>query len=436
MADHAKFSPSKMQRIIACPGSVALEDGVADTRNDYADEGTIAHDLAARVLRGEDKLSGYIGLYAYIDTQGVVVYHPGSGGKHPVTADMAEAVQVYADSVRRKAHGKLLLVEQRVDFSQAADVPEQFGTSDAIIIDLETGEIWIIDLKFGMGVKVYAEGNEQMLTYAVGVLETFAEILPAEITKIHLMISQPRLDHEDVWTCTVADVQKHVAKMREAISKAACGLDMYRDNKIVPDVYFEAGEKQCKFCKAKAFCPTLAASVAEAVTNDFKAFENVENINKVVAGPMPRAPSPELIGARFGLIPLVEMWVEATRAETERMVFAGMDVIGLDGQRMKLVEGKKGNRAWKDEKQAEGVLAGFMPVDKLYKPREIVTPSVAGKFFGERKKSPSPHWADVQKLYHQPPGRPSVVLGSDPRPAWSGEAHDSEFTDVSSDPTT
>lgn len=432
MADHAKFSPSKMQRIIACPGSVALESSLLDKRNDYADEGTVAHDVAARCLRDGTEAVEWVGLAADVDGNGQVTWD-NADGKFKVNESFAEAVQVYVDSVRRKAHGKTLLVEQRVGFSEAAGVPDQFGTSDCIIIDAENGVLTIGDLKFGMGVKVFAEGNEQMLTYAAAVLETFGEILP-EIGSIELFISQPRLDHEDVWTCTVADVQNHARKMREAISKAECALAMYQDDKAVPELYFQAGDKQCKFCKAKAFCPTLAAKVSQAVFDDFQALDTVEKVNEVVVGPRPRAAGPALIGARYGILDLVEEWVAATRAECERMVFAGMEVIGPDGQRMKLVEGKKGNRAWKDEKQAEGVLAGFMPVDKLYKPRQIVTPADAEKFFGGKRKTPSPHWADVQKLYAQAPGKPSVALGSDPRPAWTGEARAEEFTDLD-DPT-
>lgn len=427
MSEHAKFSPSKMQRIIACPGSVALESALPDSRSSYADEGTVAHDMAARCLRvGKDTID-FIGASADVNPQGAVGWAMAPHtGKFQINQSFADYVQSYVDMVRRLAHGKLLLVEQRVGFSEAAGAEGQFGTADVVIIDTGTGEIWVIDLKFGMGVKVYAEGNEQALTYAAGVLETYAEILPP-ITKINLVISQPRLDHEDHWECTLADVQNHVRKMHEAVTKAECGLAMYQDNKVVPEVYFAAGDKQCKFCKAKAFCPTLAASVAGAMELDFAAFNTVEGINQVVAGPRPVAPSPALIGARYGMLDLVEEWVKAVRSETERMVFAGMDVIGPDGERMKLVEGRKGSRAWKDEQIAEGRLAGLMPADKLYKPRVIVSPAEAEKFFGGKKKKPSPHWADVMMLYSSAPGKPSVALGSDPRPSWSGEAKAEEF---------
>jgi hypothetical protein len=209
---------------------------------------------------------------------------------------------------------------------------------------------------------------------------------------------------------------------------------MYQDDKIVPNAYFVAGDKQCKFCKAKAFCPTLAATVSECVFEDLTALDTVEGVNKVVCDARPHAPDATVIGARYGMLDLIEEWVKATRAEVERMVFGGMTVIGPDGEPMKLVEGKKGNRAWKDEKVTEGRLAGLMPADKLYKPRVIVSPADAEKFFGGKRKTPSPHWADVMMLYSQAAGKPSIALGSDPRPAYQGEAKIEEFADLD-DPT-
>ena len=62
-----------------------------------------------------------------------------------------------------------MFVEQKVDFSRF--VKDGFGTSDCIIIDNDT--IFVIDFKYGTGVKVDALNNTQMMIYALGALEMF-----------------------------------------------------------------------------------------------------------------------------------------------------------------------------------------------------------------------------------------------------------------------
>lgn len=434
MSLHAKFSPSKMQRIIACPGSVALESSLPDKRSEYADEGTVAHEVASVCLKKGVDAVMFLGRTADVSTEGIVIFAiPPHEGRFVITEQFAESVQIYLDSVRRLSHGKLLFVEQRVEFSQTVGVINQFGTSDVIIIDVANSTLLIGDLKFGMGVKVYAKGNEQMLTYAVGVLETFAEVLPP-ITKIQLLISQPRLDHEDLWEYDMAEIERHRLAMFGAVVLANAALDDYEADRELSPKYFKAGDKQCKFCKAKAFCPTLAATVAGAMDCGFDDLDTVEGVNKLISGPSLRAAGADVIGARFGMLDLVEEWVKATRAEVERMVFAGMKVVGPDGLDMKLIEGKKGNREWADKVTAEALLIGHLSAEKAYRPREIITASAAAAILDKKKTAAT--WGQFKALIKQAPGRPKVALGSDKGVSYTGEAKECEFRDLSGDPPT
>lgn len=427
MADHAKFSPSKMHRLIPCPGSFVLESQFEDKRNDYADEGTVAHDVAAHCLRSGLDATGWVGLSADVDARGNVSPKDDDSGKFKIDEEFAAHVQTYLDTVRRLANGKILLVEQRVDFSETVGVKNQFGTSDCIIIDTANRHLIVGDLKFGMGVKVFAERNAQMLTYAAAVLETFADTLPP-IDKITMFISQPRIDHYDEWTCDMEELKRFVATMRNAILTATVAMkDWEADRELIPE-YFGPGKKQCTFCKAEGVCPARAQWVAQQVMDDFKALDEPNRL--VVQGKL-SLPSVELLGARYGVLDEIESWCRAVRAECERMVFAGMDVIGPDGLPMKLVEGKRGNRTWIDERAAEGVLAGHLPPDKLYKPRKLLTPSEADKLLNKKKTAEV--WKTIEPLYKQAPGQPSVTLGSDPRPPWSGEAKSDQFPDLSAD---
>ena len=49
---HAKLSASGAHRWMACPGSVAAEDGLPDKSSSFAEEGTIAHDVMEKCQIG------------------------------------------------------------------------------------------------------------------------------------------------------------------------------------------------------------------------------------------------------------------------------------------------------------------------------------------------------------------------------------------------
>ncbi|SPP31692.1 hypothetical protein ARAF_0834 [Arsenophonus endosymbiont of Aleurodicus floccissimus] len=85
-----------------------------------------------------------------------------------VNEEMIEHVQTYVDTVWQLADGKILQVEERVDFSAVIGVENSFGPADAIIVS--DGELQIHDLKYDKGVKVDAPNNEQLMLYALGAL--------------------------------------------------------------------------------------------------------------------------------------------------------------------------------------------------------------------------------------------------------------------------
>jgi len=122
----------------------------------------------------------------------------------------------------------------------------------------------------------------------------------------------------------------------------------------------------------------------------------------------------------------------AVRGEVERMVAGGMTIEGPDGLAMKIVEGKKGNRAWAEglEDKIAGLLSGMAGVgpDKAFKPRQVITPSVADKMLGKKRKAEFE--AVLLPYVRQAPGKPKIALGSDPRPPYEGAATESDFGNV------
>jgi hypothetical protein len=391
MTAHAMLSPSAAHRWMRCPASVALEQNCPDKSSSYADEGTAAHELAQRALTDNRDADAYIG-----HTIGV------GGREFTVDDEMAGYVQVYLDEVRALADGGDLFVEQHVDFSDAVGVPESFGTSDAVIVKGST--LILVDLKYGRGVQVSAEENEQMLLYAIGGLAAFNGLV-ADIDTVQLVIVQPRLQSVSSWECPVAEVDAFAERAKSAAASCLGALDV-SESDMLPQ-YAKAGEKQCRFCKAKAVCPALEREVQAAVVGDFEDLtpkavaEATDNLQFVFS---------QALGQRMKNVELVELWCKAVRARTESELLAGRAVDGF-----KLVEGRRGNRDWRDAAAVEAALKSMrLGTDAIYD-RKLISPAKAEKLL---KDSPR-RWKQVASHITQSEGKPSVAPITDKRPAYS-----------------
>jgi hypothetical protein len=107
-------------------------------------------------------------------------------------------------------------------------------------------------------------------------------------------------------------------------------------------------------------------------------------------------------------IEMIEQWCKAVRAETERRLLAGQPVTGY-----KLVEGRAGNRAWKDPEAVEEMMKKTfrMRDDQVYD-FALISPTKAEKVFKENPK----RWANLQEQIVRSEGKPSVAPATDKRP--------------------
>lgn len=385
MSAHAKLSPSGAHRWMVCPGSVALESGIADTGSVYADEGTAAHTLAAACLEGARRAETFMGEKITVGERVFVV-----------DRDMADYVQDYVDLVLSEAEGCELLVERRVPIGHITGEERAGGTADAIIIDVPGRRIRIVDLKYGMGVKVEALDNPQLQMYALGAMDEYGVV--GEFDEVSMLIHQPRLNHVAEFHVPTAQLEDFRARASRAAERAALAANTPPED--LSD-FLEPGASQCKWCKAKAKCPALRDDVAETV-----GAASVSEFSDFLPAEVGAESGDNYLSIAMGKVALVEDWCKAVRAEVERRLLAGEQVTGY-----KLVEGRRGARKWADEEEAERLLKSYrLKQDEMYE-HKLITPAKAEKLLKENPK----RWDKLASLVAQSMGKPSVAHAADKR---------------------
>lgn len=414
MSAHSLLSPSSAHRWMRCAGAAAATQDCGDSSSAFAREGTAAHELAEKALQYADgnpvrKAEFWIG-----ETISVAYEEDGQPKSQEFVVDqeMADYVQVYVDQVMREP-GELV-IEETVDLSEVYGVEGEKGTADAIVLDHENDRLYVGDLKYGRGVQVYAQDNEQLYSYAAGALQAYD--LMGDWKTITVAIHQPRLHHYDEHTLTRAELEEFIEHAAERAAAANALLDA--DAEAI-EAAKTAGDKQCQWCPIKGSCKTLATWTHQQVFADFTSLGVDPEQPREAAGL-----DDALLGKLLKRADIIESTTREWRAEVLRRVEAGMDVPGW-----KLVEGRMGARKWSDEEAARKVMKGARMKDAEIYTKKLLTAPAAEKVIAKKKPKV---WTKLKALITQAAGKPSLAPESDNRPALK-IAETEAFSDVTAD---
>lgn len=400
---HAKFAPSSAERVVTCPGSFLFTQGMPNPPSVFAVHGTVAHYIHEQCLLYGTKAERWVGMHPIqfmpeheldADEWALIPYSRGLAPETDFiwTQELADYTQESIDYCM--SLGGDTFVEQRLSISNWTPIPDQFGTSDFIAISRHS-VMWVADLKFGEGVKVYAERNLQAVLYALGALDEHDFLY--DIQKVVVVISQPRLDHRDVWETTPAELREIGAYIKERFTLA-----------LKPDAPFQPSEKGCKFCPGKASCPALAQraiEMAQGMFDDLDVEITAPNADK--DWPLSTSDAKQLTAEQTAKVldhkAMLIDFLEAVSDHAMHLLMHNQPVPGY-----KLVEGRS-SRVITDVSGYEMHLRNN-GVEPFKAPQLITLTDAEKNLRGESKKL-------LSQFTTKPPGKPTIAHESDKRPA-------------------
>ena len=290
---------STAKRVIACPASVKLVQQIPskDIPNEHADRGTLLHNVIADVLWFRESPEKYLGT-KYNDQ--VLTEELIDEKLNPALAAFKEVgFDVNADNY---------MVETRVGFGDF--LPGVFGSTD--ILGRIGNRAIVLDWKFGDGVLVSAEENEQLLFYAAAAMRTEESKWIFEgATEIECIIVQPPEIRR--WVTTPQRVALFEQELRRAVHESHS------------EAASMAMGDHCRWCAAKPICPKMTGQVERVLQT------------KLQALPI------DQIAMQLEQADTIESYIKDLRALATQMLENGQTVPGF-----KLVA-KRGTRQWTSE---------------------------------------------------------------------------------------
>ena len=376
---HSILGASGAYRWMKCPGQPSLAKDLPDKESIYAREGSAAHYMAEQAF---GKFPPMRPSLMWIKNKGKRC--PGEYEDINCTEEMLEALDAYYEHVNKLYYycGKHLTFEQKFKLDWLH--PGLFGTVDCCAHD-EKGTMWVTDYKHGSGVVIEVINNPQLMYYALGAI---GPDNPLKIEKVILTICQPRAYHDDGPTRSWETTSEQLYTWARDVLKPAAMAT------TEPEAPLVAGD-HCKFCKAMAICPQVAAESLAVAQQEFSVVEGNQEINL----PGPESLNIHQICRVLDFSAIISDWANKVKEHAQTLAEAGTQIPGH-----KLVQ-KRSIRKWRPD--ATGMLVTMFG-DEAYQDPKVVGIPEAEKRFGKKV---------VADLWVKPDTGLQLVADSDKRKA-------------------
>lgn len=321
------ITPSNSDRRLSCKGSLSAELAFPNTKEGYAKMGVVAHELAEKSLKTNSKAVKYLGSMS---------------SKVPnfyFNIEICRNIQKYLDYVNNIylnciSSNAEIYVEEPVDYNDY--ISNGRGKSDAIIYDPHDHTLHIIDLKYGMGKAVVAEGNTQGLLYALGALK----LIEGPVKHVVVHIAQPRINSFSSYELTLDELHEWSENLKEC------------SNIRSPSI------TSCEHCLAKPTCPDHLEYMESLVNRSF--LDDLKD-SQLRTDTITDKQLINILNAKSEIL----SWLESVEElAIDRLSDGGV----VDGYR--LTEGRA-NRVWDDEYVTEAKLFELLGDAAYSKPKLI-----------------------------------------------------------------
>lgn len=283
----------------------------------------------------------------------VIVEQSGQDYVFVIEEEMADAVNMYLGYIATLVESCFYETKSYIEKSGsledlwedicggAPDHPwlqHMFGTSDFILEAFIDGILHIVDFKYGMGIAVDPDDNEQLMYYAAA----YAGASLPMYDEVHLHIVQPRAFHAlgpcRVWQTTgeyiynffrdtVLPAAEECVEIHETmLEKEQDVMDGLIDIEVIDDYvapYLNPGDP-CTWCDAVLTCPAAHKKQIEIAQHDFMTDDVPANVKAL---PMPQ--TAEDLSKAMTWLPIFKKWVKAVEDSANNFTLNGCEIPGF-----------------------------------------------------------------------------------------------------------
>ena len=256
MSDHARISPSKLERIMACPASVGLSEHLPPSASSsYAEEGTLLHAICAECLERRPE-------YNLDAIQWDEPEH-----RFLVSQCLGEVDKILSNMVSFQLFQDTRVFMKDIDCNGTLDVGIYGWAEDKSSLEKISPEIHIIDFKFGGGIEVFPQDNPQLMAYLDGFCDSLSHDYVANPhIPMYVWIFQPRLQKFESERIFAEDLQYFRQRLEKTI-RLADGRN--------PPFHPEHPSRPCRWCPAGAVCKHRMANVKNTAIEALEAHADI-----------------------------------------------------------------------------------------------------------------------------------------------------------------
>jgi len=449
---HARLSPSDSKRWTNCTASIAYQEAnahrVIDSSSREADEGTQAHEWAAKTLMNE-----------------IIISQIPLDFREPVESYVLHCRDITPNGVR--THLDTCLSEADLGFDppdHAFFVEEQIplfyqptetGTADFLALESSGGlvsRLWGRDYKHGAGVLVTTAENTQLAIYIYSAIVRLSGAYKfSDDTIVDLAVVQPRhreSEDQDSWVITLGDLRtfcESITSQAQVAREAADTVRAYYENIIHEDrscseisailkdngVYAvfspsEGDSGACRWCKCKAFCSARIDAITEGMIPPNRDATDYLTAMPDLTKTEDKLPTDERIALRglstddatlVKLIAKRKAWLSYLSDVEEYLEARLLNGESIDG--VKLVDGREGNRVWGNSDEVDSWLKNQGLKQEERYDFKLKSPATIEKVLKDKLKTVTRTKNRFNELITRSPAKKKLAIDTDSREAVS-----------------